>query len=290
MTITSQMVKELREKTNAGMMDCKKALTETDGNMEKAVDLLRQKGLAVAAKRSGKEAKEGTIAAYVQADGRAGALVEVACETDFVAKTDDFRTFASGIAEHIAAAAPAPEKLLGQHFVKNERLTVQDALNELVVKMGESISVRKFSRYQLEGAGIVVDYIHAGGKLGVLVEAACDSAAASGTEAFRTTVRDIAMHIAATNPLALKREELSSELVQREREIYIKQALDSGKPQQIAEKMVMGKMEKYLSEICLLEQRFVKDDKLSVQDLLAQLGKQLGAKVTITRFTRYQIA
>ena len=151
-------------------------------------------------------------------------------------------------------------------------------------------SVRKFSRYQLEGAGIVVDYIHAGGKLGVLIEAACDSAEASGTEAFRTTVRDIAMHIAATNPLALKREELSSELVQREREIYIKQALDSGKPQQIAEKMVMGKMEKYLSEICLLEQRFVKDDKLSVQDLLAQLGKQLGAKVTITRFTRYQIA
>ena len=119
---------------------------------------------------------------------------------------------------------------------------------------------------------------------------ACDIAAASGTEAFRTTVRDIAMHIAATNPLALKREELSSELVQREREIYIKQALDSGKPQQIAEKMVMGKMEKYLSEICLLEQRFVKDGKLSVQDLLAQLGKQLGAKVTITRFTRYQIA
>ena len=155
-------------------------------------------------------------------------------------------------------------------------LTVQDALNELVVKMGESISVRKFSRYQLEGAGIVVDYIHAGGKLGVLVEAACDSAAASGTEALRTTVRDIAMHIAATNPLALKREELPSELVQREREIYIKQALDSGKPQQIAEKMVMGKMEKYLSEICLIKQRFVKDDKPTNSRRTMSLCEEIG--------------
>ncbi len=195
MTITSQMVKELRDKTNAGMMDCKKALTETGGDMEKAVDLLRQKGLAVAAKRSGKEAKEGIVEAYIHAGGKLGVLVEVVCETDFVAKTDDFRAFA----------------------------------------------------------------------------------------------RDIAMHVAAVNPVAVSREEVPADLLQRERDIYVNQAIESGKPQQIAEKMVSGKMEKYLSEICLLEQKFVKNPDLSVQDLLNELILKMGENISIRRFTRYQI-
>lgn len=195
MTITSQMVKELRDKTNAGMMDCKKALTETGGDMEKAVDLLRQKGLAVAAKRSGREAKEGIVEAYIHAGGKLGVLVEVLCETDFVAKTDDFKTFA----------------------------------------------------------------------------------------------RDIAMHIAAVNPVAVSREEVPADLLQRERDIYVNQAVESGKPQQIAEKMVSGKMEKYLSEICLLEQKFVKNPDLSVQDLLNELILKMGENISIRRFTRYQI-
>ena len=195
MTITSQMVKELRDKTNAGMMDCKKALTETGGDMEKAVDLLRQKGLAVAAKRSGREAKEGIVEAYIHAGGKLGVLVEVVCETDFVAKTDDFKAFA----------------------------------------------------------------------------------------------RDVAMHIAAINPVAVSREEVPSELLQREKDIYINQAIESGKPQQIAEKMVTGKMEKYLSEICLLEQKFVKNPDLSVQDLLNEVILKMGENISIRRFTRYQI-
>ena len=195
MNITSQMVKELREKTNAGMMDCKKALTETDGNMEKAVDLLRQKGLAVAAKRAGKETREGVIEAYIHGGGKIGVMVEVACETDFVAKTDDFKAFA----------------------------------------------------------------------------------------------RNIAMHVAAVNPLALSRDEVSAEVLQREKDIYINQAIESGKPQQIAEKMVAGKMEKFLAEVCLLEQKYVKNPDLSVQDLLNELVAKMGENISIKKFARFQI-
>lgn len=195
MNITSQMVKELREKTNAGMMDCKKALTDTDGDMEKAVDLLRQKGLAVAAKRAGKETREGVIEAYIHAGGKIGVMVEVACETDFVAKTDDFRAFA----------------------------------------------------------------------------------------------RNIAMHVAAVSPLSVSRDEVPADVVQREKDIYINQALESGKPQQIAEKMVAGKLEKFLAEVCLLEQKYVKNPDLSVQDLLNELVAKMGENISIKKFARFQI-
>ncbi|MGE4558628.1 MAG: translation elongation factor Ts [Desulfobulbus sp.] len=195
MTITSQMVKELRDKTNAGMMDCKKALTETDGDMEKAVDLLRQKGLAVAAKRAGRETKEGVVECYIHAGGKLGVMVEVGCETDFVAKTDDFKAFA----------------------------------------------------------------------------------------------RNIAMHIAAANPVSITREEVPAELLEREKEIYVKQALDSGKPQQIVEKIVGGKIEKYLAEICLLEQKYVKNPDLSVQDLLNELVAKMGENISVKQFARFQI-
>ncbi len=195
MTITSQMVKELRDKTNAGMMDCKKALTETDGDMEKAVDLLRQKGLAVAAKRADRETKEGVIECYIHAGGKLGVMVEVGCETDFVAKTDDFKAFA----------------------------------------------------------------------------------------------KDIAMHIAAVNPVAITRDDVPAELVAREKEIYVKQALDSGKPEQIVEKIVTGKIEKYLAEICLLEQKFVKNPDLSIQDLLNELVAKMGENISVKQFSRFQI-
>ncbi|MBV5316924.1 MAG: translation elongation factor Ts [Desulfobulbaceae bacterium] len=195
MNITSQMVKELRDKTNAGMMDCKKALSETVGDMEKAIDLLRQKGLAVAAKRAGRETKEGLVEAYIHAGGKLGVMVEVGCETDFVAKTDDFKGF----------------------------------------------------------------------------------------------VKDIAMHIAAVNPIAVSREEVPAEILQREKDIYINQALESGKPQQIVEKMVSGKVEKYLAEICLLEQKFVKNPDLSIQDLLNELVAKMGENISIKQFARFQI-
>ncbi len=195
MKITSQMVKELREKTNAGMMDCKKALGETDGDMEKAVDLLRQKGLAVAAKRADRATSEGVVECYIHAGGKLGVMVEVGCETDFVAKTDDFKAFA----------------------------------------------------------------------------------------------RDVAMHVAAVNPVAVSREEIPSDLVEREKAIYVKQAQESGKPENIIEKIVTGKMEKYISEICLLEQKFVKNPDLSIQDLLNELVAKMGENISIKRFARFQI-
>jgi len=193
--ITSQMVKELREKTNAGMMDCKKALGETDGDMEKAVDLLRQKGLAVAAKRADRATSEGVVECYIHAGGKLGVMVEVGCETDFVAKTDDFKAFA----------------------------------------------------------------------------------------------RDIAMHVAACNPVAVSREEIPSDLVEREKAIYVKQAQESGKPENIIEKIVTGKIEKYISEICLLDQKFVKNPDLSIQDLLNELVAKMGENISIKRFARFQI-
>ena len=195
MNITSQMVKDLRDKTSAGMMDCKKALTDTDGDMEKAVDLLRQKGLAVAAKRAGRATSEGVIETYIHAGSKLGVMVELDCETDFVAKTDAFRGFA----------------------------------------------------------------------------------------------RDLAMHIAAANPVAVTREEVPEYVISREREIYIQQALESGKPQAIAEKMVTGKMEKFLADICLLEQKFVKDPERSIQDMLTDIVGKMGENVSIKRFARFQV-
>ncbi len=195
MTITSQMVKELRDKTNAGMMDCKKALTETSGDMEKAVDLLRQKGLAVAAKRAGRETKEGVVDCYIHAGGKLGVMIEVGCETDFVAKTDDFKAFA----------------------------------------------------------------------------------------------KNVAMHIAAVNPVSVTREEIPADLLEREREIYVNQALESGKPQQIVDKIVGGKIEKYLAEVCLMEQKYVKNPDLSVQDLLNELVAKMGENISIKNFVRFQI-
>ncbi len=195
MNITSQMVKDLRDKTSAGMMDCKKALTETNGDMEKAVDLLRQKGLAVAAKRAGRATSEGVIETYIHAGGKLGVMVELNCETDFVAKTDTFKEFA----------------------------------------------------------------------------------------------RDLAMHIAASNPVAVSREEVPENIISREKEIYIQQALDSGKPKNIVEKMVTGKVEKFLSEICLLEQKFVKDPDRSIQDLLTDMVGKIGENITIKRFARFQV-
>ncbi|MFP7754921.1 translation elongation factor Ts [Thermodesulfobacteriota bacterium B35] len=193
--ITSQMVKELRDKTNAGMMDCKRALGETDGDMEKAIDLLRQKGLAVAAKRADRATSEGVVACYIHGGGKLGVMVEVGCETDFVAKTDDFQAFA----------------------------------------------------------------------------------------------RDIAMHVAAANPVAVSRDEVPADLIEREKEIYSKQALESGKPENIVEKIVSGKIEKYISEVCLLEQKFVKNPDLTIQDLLNELIAKMGENISIKRFARFQV-
>jgi elongation factor Ts len=281
------MVKELRDKTNAGMMDCKKALTETGGDMEKAVDLLRQKGLAVAQKRAGRATSEGMVETYIPAGSKLGVMVEVNCETDFVAKSDAFIEFTKNVAMHIAENSPAsPADLMEQKFVKNPALSIQDLLNELVAKLGENIGVKRFAKFD---EGVIETYIHAGGKLGVMVEIACESDSVAKNSEFLEFAKNICMHIAAANPVSISREEVPADLAERERNIFIQQAIDSGKPANIAEKMVGGKMDRYFAESCLLEQKFVKNPDISIQDLLNELVAKLGGKIGIKRFARFQV-
>jgi elongation factor Ts len=281
------MVKELRDKTNAGMMDCKKALTDTNGDMEKAVDLLRQKGLAVAQKRSGRATSEGLVETCIQNDGKLGVMVEVNCETDFVAKSDAFIEFARNIALHVAESnAASPAELMEEKFAKNPALSIQDMLNEMVAKLGENSGIKRFVKFN---DGVVETYIHAGGKLGVMIELDCENDAAAKNADFIEFAKNICMHIAAANPVSIRREDVPADLAERERNIFIQQAIDSGKPANIAEKMVGGKMDRFFAESCLLEQKFVKDDKISIQDLIKDVAAKLGTKISIKRFARFQV-
>jgi elongation factor Ts len=283
--ITAELVKTLRLKTDAGMMDCKKALKETDGDLEKAVAYLRQKGLAVAHKRADRVTSEGAVWAHVDPDYHAGVLLEVNCETDFVAKTDSFLELGAKVTEHLAGVAlETIEELLTQACPHLPGLTVTDYLNEVIAKTGESIRVRRFVRYR--GDGVVAAYIHHGGKIGVLMELA----GADPTPEVLAAAKDLAMQVAATNPLAVSREEIDPQIVAQETSIYQAQAQESGKPQNIIDKMVVGRLEKFYKEVCLVGQPFVKNPDLTVTQFLKEVGKQAGGQeLKVRRFTRYQI-
>ncbi len=268
MAISAAMVKDLREKTGAGMMDCKKALTETDGDMQKAIDYLREKGIAKAEKKAGRVAAEGAVAAYVTADAKTGVLVEINCETDFAAGNEQFRSLESKIAEHICASAPADLDALNDSVLDGKK--VSELITEATATIGEKISLRRFVRYQTEGR--LASYIHMGGKIGVLVELT------GGSEELG---KDIAMQIAAANPTAVDRSGVSSEDLDHEKEVLRKQALEEGKPEKIVDKMVEGRINKYYKEVCLNEQIFVKDTEKTVKDVLGD--------VKVLRFTRYQL-
>ncbi len=284
--ITSAMVKELRERTAAGMMDCKKALMATDGDMEKAIEWLREKGLAQAAKKASRIAAEGVVAQYVAPCGCTGVIVEVNCETDFVAKTDNFKDFANNVAKHIAKANPASvEEMLEQKFVDDETKTISDLISDATVAIGEKISVRRFARYKTEGA--VSTYIHMGGKVGVLVEVACDEAH-KDDEAVKEFAHDLALQIAAAKPEAVRREEVDSSKLEKEKEILRAQALNEGKPEKIVDKMVEGRIEKYYKEVCLIDQAFVKDGDKNIKAYMADVAKATGAELDIVRFTRFE--
>lgn len=267
-TISAAMVRDLREKTGAGMMDCKKALTETGGDMQKAIDYLREKGIAKAAKKSGRIAAEGACAAYVSADGKFGAVAEINCETDFTANNSDFRALVKKITEHIAKTNPADLDALNASVIEGEK-TVADLVTEATATIGEKISVRRFVRYEAEK---VVSYIHMGGKIGVLV------ALDGGSDELG---KDIAMQIAAANPSAIDRAGVDAAELEHEKEILRKQALEEGKPEKIVDKMVEGRINKFYKEVCLVEQIFVKDNEKTVKDVLG--------KVKVLNFTRYQL-
>ena len=284
--VTAAMVKELRERTNAGMMDCKKALLAADGDMDKAIDWLREKGLAQAAKKASRVAAEGVVAQYVTPCGCTGVIVEVNCETDFVAKTDNFAAFANNVAKHIAKANPADvDELMNQKFVDDETKTISDLVSEATVAIGEKISVRRFARFQTEG--VIATYIHMGGKVGVLVEVAT-SEEGKNNEDVKQFAHDLCLQIAAAKPEAVRREEVDSEKLEKEREIQRAKALEAGKPEKIVDRIVDGQIEKYYKEVCLLDQQFVKDPDKSIKGLMAEVSKAAGAPLDVVRFVRFE--
>ncbi len=270
--ITAALVKELRDRTGAGMMDCKKALAAVEGDMDKAFDFLREKGLAAAAKKAGRIAAEGVVGSYVSKDKKTGVIVEVNCETDFVGKTDDFKAIVNSIVEHIAVTQPADMDILMASKLNGK--TIADIVTETIAKIGENIAVRRFARYEALSDGLIAAYIHAGGKIGVLVNMKGGSADLG---------KDIAMHIAATNPSYLDRTQVSATEVEHEKQILSEQAHNEGKPEKIIEKMVLGRIQKYYKEVCLVEQEFVKDPDQTIGKLLKDNNAE------VIEFVRFQM-
>ncbi|MFD2044132.1 translation elongation factor Ts [Ornithinibacillus salinisoli] len=273
MAITAKMVKELREKTGAGMMDCKKALTETDGDLDKAIDFLREKGIAKAAKKADRIAAEGST--YIEVDGNSAVLLEVNCETDFVTKNDQFKNLLSDLGKHLVEQKPSSVEEALQQPLHGNGDTVETYINSTVAKIGEKISLRRFTVLNKTDNDSFGSYLHMGGRIGVLtlLEGTTDDSVA----------KDIAMHAAAVNPKYVSRDEVSEEEVAREREVLKTQALNEGKPENIVEKMVEGRLGKFFEDICLLDQSFVKDPDQKVKKFVADKG------ATVKTFVRYEV-
>jgi len=273
--ITAALVKQLRDATNVSMMECKKALIETNGDTEAATRLLRERGMAVAAKRASKEANEGLMASAFSEDRKTVSLVEVNCETDFVARNETFKRFVDEVAQRaLGTDADLAEEMKG------------DLLSR-ISEIGENLRIRRHARYVLEKPGILASYIHLGGKVGVLVELGCEKPATSDQDAVRELARDLTLHVAACNPRYLSSDDIPEDVLKTEKEIYAKQVED--KPPQIVEKIVDGKIKKFYAEVCLPDQGFVKEPKQAVRNLLAEAGKKISDVLTIRRFLRYQL-
>jgi elongation factor Ts len=273
--VSAALVRELREKTGAGMMDCKRALGESAGDLDKAIVILREKGLAAAAKRATRVASEGLISAATSADGATGALVEVNCETDFVARTPEFQRLVEQVAQRVLA--------------QGSEADVESLVSEAIAKTGENVVVRRRAHFSsTQGQGMVGSYIHAGGKIGVLVEVAAEGAIVGAPES-TPLVKDLAMQVAAANPRHVRREEVPAAVLERERGIYRAQAASSGKPEAVIEKMVAGKLEKFFRDECLLEQPFIKDADRSVAAWLGEMVKRTGGNLVVKRFVRFQL-
>lgn len=282
--ITAQMVKELREITGAGMMDCKKALNEANGDTEKAVEILREKGLAAAAKKAGRIASEGLVKTYVSEDGKVASIVEVNCETDFVSVNEAFVQFTDDIAKQASETnANTIEELVEEKYIADNSKTVSEAVTALIAKLGENMAVRRFKKLAVE-KGIIESYIHGGGRIGVLVKLECENE----SPVLREVAKDVAMQVAATNPLFLDRTVVDNETLDKEREIYRVQALNEGKPEKIVDKMVEGRIQKYYKENCLVEQVWVKNSDLTIEKYLQEKSKEVGAPIKVAAFVRFE--
>lgn len=281
--ITASMVKELREMTGAGMMECKKALTEADGSIEQAVDILRTRGLAAVAKKAGRATNEGTVMALVSEDCKVGAVVELNCETDFVAINEKFQAYAEKIAKAALAAKPADVEALKAADAEGE--TVEAVITDAVHVMGENIQLARVAVVEADG---VASYIHGAGKIGVLVSFALEGIDPAAEE-FQKCGRDLAMQVAAINPVSATREDVPADVAAHEFEIYKAQAAESGKPEAIQEKIAQGRMEKFYKENCLTEQAFVKNPDQTVNDYVAECAKTLGGTITVKGFLRFAL-
>lgn len=283
MAFSAQDVKTLREKTGCGMMDCKKALSESNGDMDKAIDILREQGLAKQAKKASRIAAEGVAFAEVNADATVGAVIEVNAETDFVAKNADFQAFVKTCADTVMEQNPADLDALLNCKASGSDETVAALLQEKVLTIGENIKIRRFARYE----GVVATYIHAGGKIGVMVKFDTTADVASKDE-FKAYGKDVAMQIAAVNPSYLDKSQVSEEVLEHEKKIMTEQVINEGKPEAIAQKIVMGKIGKFYEENCLVNQAFVKDSKISVEQYTQQVAKNLGGEIKIVDFVRFE--
>ncbi len=305
--ISAQLVKQLRERTGAGMMECKKALQEANGDLPEAEVILRKRGIAGASKKESRSTKQGLISAFIGGEGKLGVLVEINCESDFVARTEDFQSLAGDIAAHIAETKPkavrleevteaeranfkAHEALYEQKFTRgNEDHTVGELVKAKIAKLGENINISRFVVYELNGEGTIGHYIHTGSQIGVLLEVKTNSDSAAQKEEFKTLVRDIAMQVAAANPQFVGKEDVPADLLEKERSIQRERALNEGKPEKMVDKIAEGRMSKFYEEICLLEQPFIRENTISVSELIRTAGSKLGDTITISRFVRYKV-
>ena len=283
MAITAQLVKELRDMTAAGMMDCKKALVEVEGDLEKAVDWLRQKGMAKAAKKSGRATSEGLVTVAASADGMHIAMGSLLCETDFVARGEQFQAMATRVTQVILEKAPADAEALDA--------LLGEEVTQLIASVGENMQLGKFARFSKKDANDVVgQYIHANGKIGVLVYLSCGKAESAAKPEVQELAKNIAMQVAAASPMALDAASLDQAAVEREREVYRQKALEEGKPANIVDKIADGAVKKFQKDVCLMEQPYIRDDKKTISDIVRETGKTVGDEITVTGFERIQLA
>lgn len=278
MAISATMVRDLREKTNAGMMDCKKALEESGGDFEKAIDWLRAKGLSAAAKKSGRVAAEGTV--FAQSNGKVGVVGEVNSETDFVARNDGFRAFVKDLSDH--AMANADTDIMTQTFKTGQK--IEDVLKEKIATIGENLVIRRVKKFEVQGAGYVHTYVHGEGKIGVMVEVSgADSADV------KTFAQDVCLHIAAMNPMAISADQMPAEVIAKEKEVLKAKNIEQGKKPEMIDKIVEGQIRKFLAESCLLDQAFVKNPDVKVGDYMKETAKKAGAEIKVARFVRFEL-
>ena len=282
--ITASMVKDLRDRTGAGMMDCKKALNECEGDIDKAIEHLREKGLAAAAKKAGRVASEGLVKTFVSEDKKEASIVEVNCETDFVSINESFVEFVDNVAKQAASTSAADiDAFVEEKYIADPAITIKEALTNMIAKLGENMNVRRFKKFTVEN-GVIESYIHGGGRIGVLVKVECGKA----DDVLAVIAKDVAMQVAATNPLFLNKDAVDTDTLEKEKEIYRVQALNEGKPEAIVEKMTMGRIQKYYKENCLVEQVWVKDADYTITKYLQEKSKAIGSEIAVTEFARFE--